>query len=708
MVDLKKEGVFKLYEYGKEERILLKKRNLFIGFLVLLLSFILTNVASAQNTYEYVYDDNNKLTEIKKDGNIIMTFTYDSNGNMTKKLVSLLGQPTNLTAPLSQITSNIIQLSWNAVQDASEYYIYQNGVKLATSSPTNEFNVTNLSPNTNYTFQVTAMVNGSESDKSNLINAKTLLEGPTNLTAPTMTNSSVQLNWTAVTGANSYNIYQNGIKLVTFSSTNSFNVTNLSPNTDYNFQVSAIIGDSESDKSNLINVKTLLQGPTNLVASTITNSSVQLNWTAVSGASSYKIYQNGITLVTSSLTNSFNVTNLSPNTNYTFQVTAMISSSESGKSNQISIKTSPPAPTGLQVNDITTNSLTLSWSSVSGASTYYVYQKESSGSMYTQIATTILPSINIQNLSPGTTYSFVVRSFNGSLGPQSNEIVSTTLNAPDSDTFEPNNSIATAYYFDPGRIDSFVYSALDVDYYKILAEVSGTINLELISPYLEDYDIYLYSDSGQLLSSGLGINRDRITYNTNGGYFYIKIVGHNSSYSTSNVYSLDYQFTQGTGGGAYCPPGHVCTDEGETMMSFTSEEDTALTSSEPFSLSITPEQSLTLENLYLPEVTFDKKVEAYLLLSEIGAYGDIQWLEEKLKITSDPRELRLIKWTLAKIGYKHSKNKPEKAYYFIATLLDEEDEGIQEWIYEKLVELTDDPKSVEKFLKRYKEKKEKE
>jgi hypothetical protein len=79
----------------------------------------------------------------------------------------------------------------------------------------------------------------------------------------------------------------------------------------------------------------------------------------------------------------------------------------------------------------------------------------------------------------------------------------------------------------------------------------------------------------------------------------------------------------------------------------------------------------------------------------------------RVKITSDPKELRLIKWTMAKVGYKHSKNKPKKAFYYVAILLDDEDDEIQVWAYEKLVELTGDPKMVDKFLKRYKKDKEK-
>jgi hypothetical protein len=526
----------------------LKKLYLVIGFLCILFTFSIADVSFAQSTYSYQYDNNGKLKEVYKDGNLIMTFVYDDNGNLTKKVVPL--------------------------------------------------------------------------------------QGPTNLTASLITYNSVQLSWTPIQGASSYSIYQNGVKLSNTVVTNSVNVSNLTPNTDYSFQVTAIINSLESGKSNQINVKTLLFAPTNLIASSLTSNSVLLSWTGVSGANSYNIYQNGVKLTTSSTTNSYSVGNLNPNTTYTFSVAASIGSTESSKSNQITVKTLPiqlSAPTGLFYENITTNSLTLYWNPVSGATTYYIYRKEPSATMYTHIATTTLTSKDIQNLNSGTTYSFVVRAYNGNLSPNSNEVIATTLNAPISDTFEPNNSISTAYYIEPGRIDSFIYSPIDVDYYKIMADVSGIINLELVSPYMKDYDIYLYSNSGQLLSSDMRFNGDRITYNTNGGQFYIKIVGHNSNYSTSNVYSLNYQFTQGTGAGSYCPPKLVCRDDGETMLSFTSEGDTELTSSEPSFRSITPEQSLTLENLYQPEVTFDEKVEAYVLLSEIGVSEDIYWLEEESK-----------------------------------------------------------------------------
>jgi hypothetical protein len=531
-------------------------------------------------------------------------------------------------------------------------------------------------------------------------------------TAPTLTVLSktehiIELSWNVISGANGYFLYQDGVKMENPITGNQYQV-DLLPNRIYTFEISAFNEAGDGPKSNLVQEGTSIQAPSNLSSYDITENSVVLTWTAISGVEGYYIYQNGQKLAGPFTANIATLT-LASDTRYSFEVTAFVGGTESLKSNRIQIKTlplPPQPPTGLHAQTITSQSLNLTWDPVPGAISYYIYQKNPNTTMYTPIAETTDSYFDVFDLEPGTTYSFVVKAFNRNFSQNSNEVTVTTLNLPVSDTFEPNDTMATAYYFDPGRIDSFIYSASDIDYYKILAEVSGTIKLELVSPYQKDYDIYLYSITGQLLSSGLGINLDKITFNTNGGQFYIKIVGHNSSYSTSNVYSLDYQFTEGVGGGTYCPPGHVCTDEGESMLIFTSEKNTESRSSEPSSLPLTLEQSLILENLHLPEVTFDKKVVAYLLLSEIGAYGDIFWLEERAKITSDSRELRLIKWTMAKIGYKHSQSHPIKAFYYIATLLDEEDEEIQQWLYEKLIELTGDPIIVEKFLEKYKKLKE--
>ncbi|MQY10333.1 Exochitinase 1 [Streptomyces sp. RB5] len=82
---------------------------------------------------------------------------------------------------------------------------------------------------------------------------------PTGLGAGSATASSIALSWSAVSGASSYNVYQDGarIKSVTSPSTT---VTGLAASTAYSFQVTAVNSAGESAKSAAVTASTTSDG----------------------------------------------------------------------------------------------------------------------------------------------------------------------------------------------------------------------------------------------------------------------------------------------------------------------------------------------------------------------------------------------------------------------------------------------------------------
>ncbi|MGW7406855.1 chitinase [Streptomyces sp. NPDC054833] len=78
--------------------------------------------------------------------------------------------------------------------------------------------------------------------------------------------------------------------------------------------------------------------PTGLKAGAVTSSSVALSWTAVTGATGYAVYRNGVKDRTVSGT-SATVTGLTPSTAYGFQVTAVNDAGESAKSATVTATT---------------------------------------------------------------------------------------------------------------------------------------------------------------------------------------------------------------------------------------------------------------------------------------------------------------------------------------------------------------------------------
>lgn len=112
----------------------------------------------------------------------------------------------------------------------------------------------------------------------------------------------------------------------------------------------------------------------------------------------------------------------------------------------------------------------------------------------------------------------------------------------DTDTYEPNDTQATAYgpLTSGTAYNSKIFSSSDVDYFKFNAGGTGTISLSL-SNLPGDYDVYLYNSAGTQVASGTkgGTSAESVTYNATGaGTFYVKVIGYNGVFSTTQAYNL--------------------------------------------------------------------------------------------------------------------------------------------------------------------------
>ncbi|MER0447971.1 glycoside hydrolase family 18 protein [Streptomyces sp. Edi4] len=91
--------------------------------------------------------------------------------------------------------------------------------------------------------------------------APTVPAAPGGLAVGSVTSSSVNLSWGAVSGASGYNVYQGGAKVQSVTGS-SATVTNLSASTSYQFQVSATNAAGESPKSAAVTATTSASGGT--------------------------------------------------------------------------------------------------------------------------------------------------------------------------------------------------------------------------------------------------------------------------------------------------------------------------------------------------------------------------------------------------------------------------------------------------------------
>jgi len=193
---------------------------------------------------------------------------------------------------------------------------------------------------------------------------------PTGLTAAPG-NTQAVLNWSASTGATSYNIYRsttsNGegtTAIQTGVATTTFTNTGLTNGTTYFYKVAAVNGSGTSAQSSEVSVTPssgIPATPTGLTASP-GNAQVALSWSASSGASSYNIYRSttsngeGTTAIqTGVTTTTFTNTGLTNGTTYFYKVAAVNASGTSAQSTEASATPSgggnpPPNTAVLQIN----------------------------------------------------------------------------------------------------------------------------------------------------------------------------------------------------------------------------------------------------------------------------------------------------------------------------------------------------------------------
>ncbi|HEX9078997.1 MAG TPA: fibronectin type III domain-containing protein [Desulfuromonadaceae bacterium] len=270
----------------------------------------------------------------------------------------------------------------------------------------------------------------------------------------------VTLSWAAVSGATSYNVYYATTSGVTTSTgtkiagaTSPYVQAGLLDATTYDYVVTAVNSAGESVASAQISatttaaspVPTAPSAPAGVTAVGGTNQ-VTISWPAVSGATSYNIYYSttsGVTVATGTkiagATSPAVQTGLSAGATYYYIVTAVNSVGESAASVQVAATTltpaptptAPAAPTGVAATG-GADQVTLSWTAVSGATSYNVYWSTAPGvttTTGTKIAGATSPYVQT-GLSAGTAYYYVVTAVNSVGESVASAQATATTNAP--------------------------------------------------------------------------------------------------------------------------------------------------------------------------------------------------------------------------------------------------------------------------------------
>lgn len=363
------------------------------------------------------------------------------------------GSPTSLT--VTGITTSSANLGWSGVSGATSYLLQYkassatNWTSVTTTSTAK--NVTGLSSSTTYQFNVQATCGIGTGTISATQTFTTLspCQSPSGLSASQITTSSAKLNWTAITGIMYFNFRYRVSGSSTWTNdssiTNYKTISGLSPATTYQYQVqtrcSAGLLSTYTSSSTFTTLASASCGTaTGLTATSVSTSGATLNWTTVSGASSYtiqyRISGSSTWTSTTSTTGTTTISGLYASTLYEFQVQTVCSGTTSAFTASANFTTlaqacSVPNVALFSSTNITASTCTVGWAAVSGAVSYNVqYRVSGSGSAWTNQASSTNTS-NLTSLNPSTLYEFQVQTVcSGSSSAFSSSGIFTTLANP--------------------------------------------------------------------------------------------------------------------------------------------------------------------------------------------------------------------------------------------------------------------------------------
>ncbi|WP_193378525.1 fibronectin type III domain-containing protein, partial [Singulisphaera acidiphila] len=383
----------------------------------------------------------------------------DSDVSIPWRVVTANPTPLNLTATTA--SNDRINLAWTDVSTNELGFTIErstNGIDFTqigtVSANETTYIASGLTVGTNFQFRVRAYKTGETSAYSNIANASTtatIPNAPVNLVVTTLSSNQLNLSWLDTSdNEQGYKIERStdGVNFVQVGSA-SMNATtyadsNLTAGVAYTYRVRGYNAAGDSSFTNTATGTTLLLNhPANLSAAIISSSRIDLSWGDYSNnETGFKVEQSldGVDFTeigtaaagpnSYGATVGYQATGLAAGTVYVFRVRATNAQGDSTYSNVIVARTStvPAAPTGLKATAGGNARINLAWIDNSTNEQGFKIEQSTDGVNYTQIATVGANQTTyaVTDLTPGTTYSFRVRAYNGDDSPPTSTVSATT------------------------------------------------------------------------------------------------------------------------------------------------------------------------------------------------------------------------------------------------------------------------------------------
>ncbi len=340
-----------------------------------------------------------------------------------------------------------ITITWDSVDEATKYRVQRlNGTTWSSINyPTATSYVdTNVTAGTTYKYRVLAYVNGVWSSYSDAVSATpTASTTPQNVKA-VAGEGKVTITWSAVTGATKYRVQRTtgtSWSSINYPTATSYVDTSVTAGTTYKYRVLAYVNNSWSTASSVVSATPVASTIPQNVKAVAGDGKVTISWSAVNGATKYRVQRlNGTSWSTVNYptATSYVDTNVTAGTTYKYRVLAYVNNVWSDYS--ASVSATPTASTTPQnVKAVAGDGkITISWSSVSGATKYRVQRLN--GASWSTVNYPTATSYTDTGLTNGTTYKYRVLAYVNNAWSTASSVVSATPTA----STTPQNVKATA------------------------------------------------------------------------------------------------------------------------------------------------------------------------------------------------------------------------------------------------------------------------
>ena len=330
------------------------------------------------------------------------------------------------------------QLTWAAVDGAAKYEIYRStqqstGYSLLGTTTSTSYVNTSAAAGITYYYKVCAVNSAGTSAYSNIVSGRAKAAIPA---APRVTigNSSAsgkpQLTWAAVDGAAKYEIYRStqqstGFTLLGTTTSTSYVNTGAAVGKTYYYKVRALNVDGAAGAySSTVSGAAKAVAP---AAPTVTmtysdGGKPKLTWSAVSGATSYRVYRSesrgtGYSLLGTTTSTSYVNTGAAAGKTYYYRVKAVNSAGTSAYSNIVSGTARTPAPAAPVLKGGTSSASgkpQLTWAAVNGAAKYDVYRSNRADGTFSKVGSTDKTTYVNTGAVQGVTYFYKIRAVGAS------------------------------------------------------------------------------------------------------------------------------------------------------------------------------------------------------------------------------------------------------------------------------------------------------